>query len=214
MTVKEIRIGWAAGTARLSRWIRVMDYARDKLGKRIPSRINHVLIHFIFQDGPDIIIEALFDRGIQTSPFRHLELALREQRVTRLIEYVVPLPPAALAGIWTAAERYHGKGYDKRLLVLYLIWGRYFGKSKIWDFIFRLDNPDRFTCNEFAVGVLAGRIPEIPATAPKDFTPEGLFKAVMGMSSPDYVAKFLDPIAKARHAIQIGKPEHVPPTIA
>jgi len=212
MIVKEVRLGWTAGTAKLSKRIRALDYARDESGNRIPSMINHVLLHFIFHNGPDMIVEALFDKGVTTSPFKHLQTALQDDRVLRLIEYVLPLDEDALGAIWTAAEAFHGKGYDKRLLILYLIWGRYFGKSKFADFIFRLDDPDRFTCNETAVGILAGRIPQIPIDAPKAFTPEGLFLAVLGMSSPIYCGHFLTPGTK--HLIQIGDPALTPPTIA
>ena len=187
-TPRLVAIAWTAGSAFLSRMIRRFDFATVD-GHRVDAAINHVLVRFEFENGPDMIAEALLDRGFTFSPFSHLLGALDDGRVLRLVEY--ELDPGAAARAWKRCALMHGKGYDVRLLVLYLMWSRYFGKNRVGSFLFGLDNPNRMTCNEAAVAALEGLVPAIPYGTPKTYTPEGLFQAVVGIPSPTFVAQHM-----------------------
>lgn len=201
--VKELRVGWTAGSPLVCRLIRRCDFAIVD-GVRVPSAINHVLLHFIFRgDGPDLIYEA-GPWGIESSPFVHLEAALDSGRVTRLIEWAVPLDEPDLNAIWIHASNLHGDGYDYRMLAFYLIWTKILGK-KPSRWLFRMDNKRRFTCNEFVVTVLEGLIPEVPVGADKSFTPEGLFNRIVGIPSPVFIQEHSP--REPRRYLDFGSPK-------
>lgn len=203
--VQEVRIAWTAGRGLISRLIQSNDFAVWN-GKRIPSAINHVLLHFVFRGGLQLIYESRGGKGIIASPFEHLETALKDGRVARLIEYVLPLDFDGLGLVWKRAVSLHGRGYDNGLLLLYLLWGRIFGKAS-GEWLFQWNDPSKFTCNEFTIAAIRGLVPQVPCEADQSFTPEGLFRTFFGIPSAIYCddfADWIDPIHD--HAIQVGAP--------
>ncbi len=185
MDIEEVRIGWTGGAATVSRLIQKFDFALVD-GERMPSAINHVLLRFIFKNGPDLIYEAT-NKGIAPSPFEHLERAMANGKVVRLIERRLPADPFMGAVLWRRACEKHGTGYDWRLIILYLIWSRYLNKSKNAAWLFAFDNPSRMTCNEFVAHVVQPIMPTEAAQGTKGYTPEKFFEAVIGVPSPVYV---------------------------
>lgn len=226
--LSEVRVGFSAGTSLLSRAIRWADYATALSSrmkpKRVPSEINHVLLHFVFGppqaleidrlekegliDGetadllrkfalppgkdPDVgsqefIVEAL-GGGIEMSPFSHLEDALDDGRVKRLVEVPLPLTLEQRLVVWDRARSMHGVPYDYRALFLYLVWSRFRGKRRS---SFHLDNPKRLTCNQFAAAAIAGLLPHLPADPdhPENLrlTPEEFFRVLLGLGSPSFL---------------------------
>jgi len=179
--IDQIAIEFTAGTNLLCKMIRANDRASWE-GAMIPSAINHVLIHFTFtSETPSWIYES-HKAGVYPSPYSHLLDAFQDGRVLRIFSKTLDLKPEQKAEIWKRAKATHGKAYDNRLILLYLIWNRVMKKGPAKR-LFRLDNPRRFTCNEFATLCLAGIHPLVPADAGKDLTPEGLFVRFHGRPS-------------------------------
>ena len=182
--IREVRIGWAEGTSWISRMINRID-ASEIDGNKVPSRISHTYLRFIFEneDEPTWVYESLISAGVRPSPFSHLMKALKDGRVRNVVEKPLAMTSEEMQIVWDRAVSTHGKGYDRKLVLLYYIWQRVF-KGRFAARLLRLNNPDKYTCNEFVFKCLTGVAPELEHVLMKTKqTPENLFKAFVGVSS-------------------------------
>ena len=187
-TPAEVRVGFTAGTSRLGRAIRWADYARNEYGRKVPSLVNHVLLHFLWSEGPDYIHESQ-GGGVESSPFSHVQRALDSGRVLRLVEVVLDLDEDERRRVYERACQFHATGYDWKALALYMVWARIKGKAK--DDSLRRDDPERLTCNQFVAGSIGGIVryvhgaPDHPEQI--RLTPETFFSLMLGQPSPRYL---------------------------
>jgi hypothetical protein len=187
--IKEIRIGFCCGEHFFpSGMIAALDFSFYQ-GKKVKSVLSHVLLRFIWEDGPDLIAEALLKQGIDISPTSHLGAAIEDGRVVRYSEKVLDIPaPVEREKIWRRAASYHGAGYDTKLIALYLAWIRFGGKSAWAQKVLGLQNSSRFVCSEYVTLLLGGKVPQIPVDADLAFTPETIFFAFYGIPSANFFA--------------------------
>jgi hypothetical protein len=171
----------------VSRAIAKMDFAFYQ-GRKIPSVLSHVILRFTWDDeGLDLIAESMGKHGVEISPTSHLGEAVASGRVVRYAEETLDIPdPAVRFRIWQECASLHGKGYDFKLIALYMGWIRIGGKADWAQRFFRMDNPDKFVCSEFVTYRIRGRVPQIPADAGFTWTPETLFCAIFGVPSKVY----------------------------
>jgi hypothetical protein len=188
--LSEVRIGFTAGTSWVSKAIRWADFALDPYDNKIPSMVNHVLLHFIWMDGPEYIHESQ-QHGVESSPFSHIARALDAHKILRLIEMHLPLNQEQRDEVYRRARNMHAVGYDFGALARYMVWARVRGKEK--DEMLRRDDPDRLTCNQYVAACIGGPrlIPYIDAESSHPeyvrLTPETFFHTIFGKSSPEYL---------------------------
>ena len=193
----EVRLGFTAGTSWISRTIRWGDWAEVD-GKRVNSLINHALLRFIWDGSqdpstigdPDIIYESA-GKGVMPSPFSHLRNAMDPSvdKVTRLVEFILPLDEHQRYVVWERAQGMHAAGYDFKALAMYLTWSRILHKKHLK--ILERDNPDRYTCNQFAAACIGGLLPGIPDCHEDPnqirLTPEEFIEWACGKPSPVFL---------------------------
>jgi hypothetical protein len=168
--------------------------------------VNHVLLHFAWDHGPEYIHESQAG-GVESSPFRHLKKALDEGRVLRLVERRMDLDQDQRREVYRRACDLHATGYDWKALALYAVWARLRGKGK--RDLFQHDDPDRLTCNQYVAACLGGIVDGVPEAGDHPehirLTPETFFQEIFGLASPQYLIGRQDRI----HIIHDEHP-HVP----
>jgi len=200
--LSEVRIGFTAGTSWVSEAIRWADFEIDVYGRRSPALVNHVLLHFIWDDGPEYIHESQA-HGVESSPFSHIHRALDSGKVLRLVEMKLHLDQAQRDTVYRRACALHATGYDWKALALYMVWARMRGKKK--DDMLRRDDPDRLTCNQYVAACIGGIVPYVHADPEHPehvrLTPTVFFHTMFGTSTVNYLKGRTD----HRHIIDTGK---------
>lgn len=166
----KLSLCWSEGTSLISLAIEKLD----------DSKYSHVYLKFESDDKPTLIYESHLKGGVQITPYVQLEKAIVDGRVKSIIERELTDSPEIIQEIWDKATSLHGDAYDKRQILIYYIWIKYF-KRKATKWINAFNN-GKYTCNEFAITVCRAGLTDF---ANLDFskTPEGLFRFFYGHPS-------------------------------
>lgn len=176
--IKDIRVGFTAGTGIISHAIRMVDRA-DVDGVKVPSAINHVLLRVIYQDGMDFVFQSHGNGGVGICFTNDIKRAISDGKVFRYADKSLGLNQQLCDLCVSRMMTFTGAGYDQlAILAYYLSLALKIKKaSEMHDF-------DRYTCNEAVIKVLSGMV----SWANSDVrpTPEPIFAAVFQCQSPVY----------------------------
>jgi len=156
-------IGWSRGKGFVSKMIRRLE----------KSYFNHVYLKFDLNNGMKLIYESHLKGGVQITPYEHLLAAKVKGQVLDVEEVDLDLTPDQCQLLWNNCIPLHGDSYDGRQILIYYAWIRLLRKKKNAK-LFKLNNRDRFTCNEFVVRAGQYVVPEITGLD-YSYTPERLF---------------------------------------
>jgi hypothetical protein len=184
--IVEVRNGWSAGSKLIpSGIIRYLDTIKYK-GKRYKSAINHVYRVIKFESGLEIICESHFKGGVQINSYTRLLKAVKSGKVIRIYERRVDMTDDYMAELWNRYLVFEGKGYDKKLIILYYIWNR---TGRWFDKLLSRNRKSKFTCNELFTTVGKDLDPLCDNTTLKD-TPEQLIAKELETPSILRLAEF------------------------
>lgn len=175
--ISDIRIGFTAGVGQVCWAIRRLDRAVMPGGITVPSRINHVLLRMVYEDGPDLIFQSHAGTGVALCFFSDLTRAIAEKRVKRYAEKSLRLCRDDMDAVIRRLPKFEGAGYDYRLIALYYLAIR-LGLYRLPS----IHHRGRYTCNELVTAALAGIVPWITDDGWQ--TPEALFAAAFQCPSP------------------------------
>jgi len=159
-----VSIGWSRGDAIVSKLIRRLE----------KSYFNHVYYRFYLNNGMSLIYEAHLKGGVQITPYEHLLAAKVKGKVLDIEEVDLDLSIDECQLLWNECLTLHGDPYDNRQILLYYAWIRLLHKKKNTK-LFKLDRPDKFTCNQLTYTAGGKIIPKF-SKADNTYTPEYQFK--------------------------------------
>ena len=166
----KLSLGWSEGTSLVSLAIEKLD----------GGKYSHVYLKFESDDKPALIYESHLKGGVQITPYRQLMMALDDGRVKSVHEMQLSVDHNIIDKIWHESTELHGDAYDKKQILIYLIWIRYFkrkGKKLVNAF-----RNGKYTCNEFVITACRAALADF-MLLDFSYTPEGLFKYFYGKSS-------------------------------
>lgn len=178
-TPLKVAIGWSRGAGLVSRLIRRLDAPRWD-GRRLPSAINHVYLKFWFLNGLVLVFESHFKGGVQITPWSHVARAQIAGKVEWVYEKALDLDAENRRKVWGRCEALHGQGYDSKLILVYYLWIRVFGRRPDAKWLPRVPN-NAWTCNELVVWALRA-LPDygVALSYKTSLTPEALFRMFVG----------------------------------
>jgi len=166
----KLSIGWSEGTTPISLIIEELD----------GGKYSHVYLKFESNDKPTLIYESHLKGGVQITPYVQLEAAIIDGKVKSVCELPLSEDSDTITRIWDEACTLHGDAYDKRQILVYFIWIKYF-KRKATRVINAFNN-GKYTCNEFVITACRAALKDF-LNLDFSYTPEGLFKYLYGHSS-------------------------------
>lgn len=176
--IKDVRIGFTAGTGLISWAIRWVDRATvDE--KRVPSSINHVLIRVIYHDGMDFVFQSHGKGGVGICFTNDVKEAISHGKVFRYAEKSLGLSYEHAQMAIHRMQTFTGSGYDYFAILMY-----YIGIAMRVQKASGVHESGRYTCNEAVIRILAGMNPW--ANPDRRPTPEPLFETVFQCPSPVY----------------------------
>lgn len=176
--IQDIRIMFTAGNTITSWLIRRLDRAYVDGGRTVPSKINHVGLRIIYNNGPDLICQSHGLHGVGLCFTSDLKRAVSDGKVYRYAEKSLCLHQWQMAVIERRMAELTGAGYDYWMIAIYYLAIRlHFRKPSAGVY-------DRYTCNELVATLLSGIVPWIRDDGTQ--TPEVLFAAAFAEPSPFY----------------------------
>ena len=169
MQIEQVTVEWTGGEGRIDRAIQAVD--RTPYG---PSRINHTLLAFKFRDGPHIISQSRFKKGVHLCAYSTLEDAKRRGVVTQHIVHELDVTPEEADILWQEATWHYGPGYDNGQILCYLAWLKL--RPHRPRPVFKRRNAVR-TCNEHVQDTL---VRVRPGLAERELTPTRLCWVLTG----------------------------------
>jgi len=173
-------LGFTGGTQIGSRLIQRLDSELID-GKRYPSLINHVLLHFVPDDGPDYIFQSFLNKGVHITLFSDIQKAVKAGRVIRYAEKRLTVLDHHWNFIFERMKKMEGRSYDARLIILYYLWIRLSHRRADW--ILKLNRKKSYTCNELVMKTTSCLAYPMPLAYDPQYTPARLFELVFGVPS-------------------------------
>ena len=163
---KKLSIGWSEGTSLVSLAIEKLD-----------GKYSHIYLRFDFDDKPTLIYESHLKGGVQITPYCQLVQAKIDGKVKSTHEMEISTDPTTIKKIWDECTLLHGDAYDKRQILVYFIWVRYF-KRKGTKLVNAFHN-NKFTCNELVITACKTAIADFK-NMDYSYTPNRIFKYFFG----------------------------------